>query len=179
MNGHWQERVHGGEAGTVSLQIQDLRLTDSAITTEAISSGEGSITLKADKLVLLDQGQITTSVQGGLEKGGNIIINHPIFIVLHQGQVKAQADEGQGGNIRLEANQFIASPKSLISASSRLRIDGQVVIAAPNENISGSLFGLTKQLKEAMQLKRPCGAMSFEEFLQRSSFQVFRTHGSR
>jgi hypothetical protein len=178
VNGHWQERVHGGETGTMSLHTQNLRVTDSAITTEAISAGGGSINLKADKLVLLDRGQLTTSVQGGLEKGGNIVINHPTFIVLNQGQVKAQADEGQGGNIRIEANQFIASPKSLISASSRLGIDGQVVISAPNENISGSLFGLTNQLKEAVMSKQPCGATSFEEFLQRSHFYVFRLAGS-
>jgi hypothetical protein len=178
VDGHWQERVHGGETGTVTLQTQDLHLTDSAITTEAISAGGGSINLKADKLVLLDRGQITTSVTGGLEKGGNIVINHPTFVVLNQGQVKAQADEGQGGNIRIEANQFIASPKSLVSASSRLGINGLVVISAPNENISGSMFGLENQLKAAVLSKQPCGATSFEEFLHRSHFYVFRLAGS-
>ncbi|OQW91876.1 MAG: hypothetical protein BWK78_03310, partial [Thiotrichaceae bacterium IS1] len=39
INGHWQARVHGGETGTITLQTQDLRVTDSAITTAAISSG--------------------------------------------------------------------------------------------------------------------------------------------
>ncbi len=178
VNGHWQERIHGGETGAVTLQTQDLRLTHSAITTEAMSAGGGSINLKADKLVLLDHGQITTSVQGGLEKGGNIVIDHPTFIVLNQGQVRAQADEGQGGNILIEANQLIASPKSLISASSRLGIDGQVVIKAPNEKISGSLQGLMNRLKEVVKLKRPCGSMSFEEFLNRNTFHIFRLAGS-
>ncbi len=52
-----------------------------------------------------------------------------------------------------------------------------MIISAPNENVSGSLFGLNKQLKEVVRLKHPCGVTSFEEFLQRSSFHVFRIAG--
>jgi filamentous hemagglutinin family protein len=179
INGHWQERVHGGETGTISLQTQDLRVTNSAITTEAISAGGGSINLKTDKLVLLDRGQITTSVQGGLEKGGNIVINHPTFMVLNQGQVKAQADEGQGGNIHIVAQQFLKTPQSLISASSRVGLDGKVQIDSPYQNIGDSLVASPKEFIDVSGLlPRLCERMSFEEFLNRSTFYVYPIAGS-
>ncbi len=179
INGHWQERIHGGETGSISLQAQELRLTHSAITTEAVSAGGGSLMLNVGELTILEHSQITTSVQGGLEKGGDILIGHPNFMVLNQSQIRAQADEGQGGNIRLVAEQYIPSANSLVTASSRLGIDGQIDIDSPDIKISAGLLGLNNQLKTSHYLlKSSCGFKSWEDFINRNTFFVHFLTGS-
>jgi hypothetical protein len=47
--------------------------------------------------------------------------------------------EGQGGNIQIVSNVFLADPSSVIDASSALGIDGTVDIRAPITEISGTL----------------------------------------
>ncbi|MEZ5673307.1 MAG: hypothetical protein R3E08_13390 [Thiotrichaceae bacterium] len=55
------------------------------------------------------------------------------FMVLNQSIVQAQADAGEGGNIRINAANYIKSSDSLVSASSRLGINGQVLIRSPGK----------------------------------------------
>jgi large exoprotein involved in heme utilization and adhesion len=59
--------------------------------------------------------------------------------VLDDSRVVANARRGAGGNITLSARRFIASPTTLISASSELGIDGQVTIDAPEIDLAGGL----------------------------------------
>jgi hypothetical protein len=171
---------HGvGDAGDILIQADRIRLEGGSLTTETKGGGGGGgIEIHLPGLLYLVEGKITTSVGTGKGRGGDVTIDHPSFSVLTHSQIKAQADEGHGGNIQIVADQFVASSDSLISASAKRGIDGQVIISAPNENISGGLLGLSSQLKEVIMLKQPCGNMSFEEFLQRSSFHVFRLAGS-
>jgi hypothetical protein len=150
-----------GDAGDILIHAQEIHLKDGALTTETTGGGGGgNIEIRLPNLLYLVDGKMTTSVGTGKGKGGDVIIDHPQFVVLNQSQIKAQADEGQGGNIRIIAEQFIASTDSLVSASSRLGIDGQVVISAPNENSGNKLFlVLPDQLKRTEEpLKKPCGA---------------------
>jgi hypothetical protein len=72
----------------------------------------------------LREGQITTSVHGGTGDGGNITFENPVFVVMNNGKIIAQADEGQGGDIYIKSGHFVISQNSLVSASSRLGIDG-------------------------------------------------------
>jgi len=91
--------------------------------------------------------------------------------VLDKGQIKAQADAGHGGNIHIVAQQFLKTPDSLISASSRLGLDGQVLIDSPAETISGSLLVLGTTFTDVSSLLPGfCTELSFEEFINRSSF---------
>ncbi|HIE02106.1 MAG TPA: hypothetical protein EYP59_17785 [Thiotrichaceae bacterium] len=96
---------------------------------------------------------ITTRVNGGTGDGGNINISHPQFTILNKGQMKAQADAGQGGNICIVAKQFIKSPESLISASSKLGLDGEININSPTVDMKAFLVVLPGGFVEA-QLRK-------------------------
>jgi len=98
---------------------------------------------------------------------------------MNQGQIIAQADEGHGGNIHIVAENFLKTPDSLVSASSRVGLDGQVVIDSPAEKVSGSLLALATTFTEVSHLlPRLCTALSFEEFIHRSRFLVNPIAGS-
>jgi hypothetical protein len=169
-----------GEAGEIRLQANTLQLTDGGnISTSAERAGGGDIHLTVANLLYLRQGQITTSVAGGIGSGGDINIDHPQFVVMNHGRIVAQADAGHGGNIHIIAQQFLNTPDSLVSASSRLGIDGQVRIESPDQTIGNSLLGSSnKFINISGLLPRLCENMSFEEFLNRSTFYVYPLAGS-
>ena len=158
-----------GNAGGIMIQANTIKLADNGnISTSAEHATGGNITILVPNLLFLSKGQITTSVLGGTGKGGDIIIEDPTFVVvLNQGKIKAQADEGQGGNIRIVANQFIKSPESLISASSKLGVDGKVEVESPEMNLDEFLVVLPKGFSEA-QLKQ----CSIQEVENSSTFKV-------
>ncbi len=135
-----------GDAGDIALHANDIRLTQGTITTETFGGGGGgNISINTPGLLYLRDASITTSVGTGQGQGGEISIENPTFVTLNQGEIKAQANEGQGGNIRIVTDQYLKSTDSLISASSRLGIDGRVEITAPELNISESTFMVSGQ----------------------------------
>ena len=114
-------------------------MRNSSITTEAKQADGGNIHVHAGYMVELIDSKITASVGGGPETvGGNITID-PQYVILNDSQIIANAYEGKGGNIRIIADVFLASPDSIVDASSALGIDGTVDIRAPITNISGTL----------------------------------------
>ena len=71
----------------------------------------------------------------------------------------ADAREGAGGNIQIVADNFLASPDSVVDASSDLGIDGVVQIEAPDVDLAGGLVVLDARLLDAAaQLRGRCGA---------------------
>jgi len=167
-------RAYGpGDAGHINLQAQHLHLSQyGSISTAAIQADGGNIILNGlSGLLYLDNSEITTSVTTGPKGGGNIIIEQPQFTILNKGLIRTQADAGRGGNIHIVADQFLKTPDSLISASSRLGLDGQVIIDSPAETISGSLLVLGTTFTDVSGLLPGfCTALSFEEFINRSRF---------
>jgi large exoprotein involved in heme utilization and adhesion len=86
--------------------------------------------------------------------GGNITID-PQFVVLQNSQIVANAFQGRGGNIQIQAQQvFLADPTSLVSASSALGINGQVNIQAPVTSISGAVDPLPQAFAQGAELLR-------------------------
>jgi hypothetical protein len=63
---------------------------------------------------------------------------------------------GQGGNINIAAQQLLKSTNSLVSASSRLGIDGNVQINSPIENVSGALLNLYRDFMHEVQIRDNC-----------------------
>ena len=108
-------------------------------------------------MVHLKDSEITASVGGGAStSGGNISID-PQFVVLDHSKIIANAHEGQGGNIQIVSNVFLADPFSVVDASSALGIDGTVDIRAPITEISGTLVPLAEDFVSAFELLRePC-----------------------
>jgi filamentous hemagglutinin family protein len=132
--------VGPGYAGNIGINAGDtLLMKNSSITTEATQSDGGNIHITAGYKVELVDSKITASVGGGPDTvGGNITID-PQYVILNDSQIIANAYEGKGGNIRIIADVFLASPESIVDASSALGIDGTVDIRAPITSISGTL----------------------------------------
>jgi filamentous hemagglutinin family protein len=173
-------RATGGDAGEITITANTLHLTDRGnITTSSEHAGGGDIHLTIANQLYLRQGQITTSVAGGIGDGGNITLDHPLFVVMNHGKIVAQADAGHGGNIHIVAQQFLNTPDSFISASSRLGLDGQVLIESPDQSIGDSLLGSPTELTDLTGfLPRFCETLNFEEFVNRSTFYIYPIAGS-
>ena len=151
-----------GNAGNIAIRSGSaLRLLDGAsVTTEARSADGGDIDIQAGTLVYLRDSQITTSVGTGFGNGGNIRID-PQFVVLDAGRIIANAYGGNGGNISIAAQNYLASPDSLVEASSQLGIAGVVQITAHNANAGVGLVVLpSNYLNAANLLRDPCGMRS-------------------
>jgi hypothetical protein len=144
-----------GNAGDIGINAGGtLLMKNSSITTEATQADGGNIHIKAGHMVELIDSNITTSVGDGPETvGGNITID-PRYVILNDSQIIANAYEGRGGNIRIVADVFLASPESVVDASSALGIDGTVDIQAPITSISGAVAPMQGNFLSAAALLR-------------------------
>jgi filamentous hemagglutinin family protein len=128
------ESTDTGDAGSIRIKAGRIESERSSITTAATQADGGDIQLAVGQLVYLLDSEITATVKGGEGRGGNITID-PEFVILNDSNVTADAFGGPGGNIRIVADQFLASPDSAVTASSELGIDGEVVINAPATDV--------------------------------------------
>jgi filamentous hemagglutinin family protein len=145
-----------GDAGNVILILGDTFVsTNGSVVTRATQADGGNIQITAPTMVRLRDSALTAKVGGGATTvGGNITID-PQFVVLQNSQIVANAFEGQGGNIRIQAQQvFLADPASQVSASSALGIDGVVNIQAPVTSISGAVAPLPQEFAPVAALLR-------------------------
>ena len=141
-----------GFAGNVAIDAGNtFEMSGSSITTQAKTSDGGNIQIQAEKLIYLDQSEVTTSVESGTGGGGNIDID-PDFVILKQSNILANAFGGPGGNINIVAGNFIATPDSVVDASSALGIDGTVNISSPDETVSEDLAVLPKNYLDVTSL---------------------------
>jgi hypothetical protein len=125
-----------GNAGRLRLLATERFQSDrSVLTTEAIQADGGNIQLMAGSLVQLIDSQLTATSRSGVGQEGNIVLNAP-FVVLDRSQIRTQAFGGPGGNIRIGAEVFLASPESVVSASSTLELSAAVT------NLTGTLAPL-------------------------------------
>ena len=111
------------------------------ITTQAILSDGGNITILARDLICLNHSQITTAVGTGFGNGGNISID-PTFLVLNASSIIADAFGGNGGNINIVADNIFLSFDSVVSASSKLGVSGTIRFSSPVIDVSGKLASL-------------------------------------
>jgi large exoprotein involved in heme utilization and adhesion len=141
-----------GDAGAIRLQIgETFRSDNSRVATASTRAGGGRIELRAGRLVQLFDSELTTSVRGGGGDAGNLTLTAP-FVIAEGSQIIANAFEGQGGNILINAGVFLADPASLVSASSALGIQGTVNIQAPVTSLSGTLAPLPQAFVSAEAL---------------------------
>jgi hypothetical protein len=132
-----------GDAGRLTLTATErFRSDQSTVTTAANQASGGNIELSAGSRVQLRDTTLTASIRGGPETvGGDIAVGAPL-VIIEGSQVLANAVEGQGGNIRLGAEVFLADPASLVDASSALGIQGTVNIQAPVTSLSEAVAPL-------------------------------------
>jgi filamentous hemagglutinin family protein len=152
------ESKGAGNAGNIGITVADtFAARNSAVSTEAAVADGGNIRIDANRMVHLVDSTISTSVGGGAATvGGNITID-PDFVILKNSRITANAYEGAGGNIRIDAGIFLEDPGSTVDASSALGINGTVDIRALITNISGVITPLPKNFVSAEKLlKEPC-----------------------
>ncbi len=163
-----------GNAGNILINAgQTFLATNSsdAVTTFADASSGGNITLIATDTVRLTNSRINASVADGSGKGGNISID-PQHVILQNGQILAQAADGQGGAITITTNLFLQDPTSRVNADATpgSGVNGTVTIQSPNSPASGRIQPLGNQPLEATSLlNQRCAALDGGQF---SSFTV-------
>ncbi|MCP4352667.1 MAG: filamentous hemagglutinin N-terminal domain-containing protein [Desulfobacterales bacterium] len=152
-------------AGGSSLNTE---AADTKVLEETEDRKNGRITVNAGNLLHLSDSRIATSVKGGLGNGGDMDIRisnadtaNSGFVILNNSQIRANAYEGQGGNIHVVSDQFIQSSDSIMSASSQLGIDGSIEIEAPDEDATSGLAVLPESYLDVSRwMKKPCAAKS-------------------
>jgi filamentous hemagglutinin family protein len=158
-SGSASSAADAGDAGSLviatSKQIQ--MSNNSALTTESTNAGGGGIQVNTGGSLRLQNSQITTSVAGGVGQGGNINIGDPVFVILENSHVQANAHGGPGGNITLVADKILRSGPSVIEASSALSTPGDVDVQAVEVD-AGSLQAAAeaKPLDAAQWQEVPC-----------------------
>ncbi|MFL5285289.1 MAG: filamentous hemagglutinin N-terminal domain-containing protein [Rhodopila sp.] len=165
------------DAGSMAVSAPRLSLRDGAsISTQAQEASGGNIIISLRDLLYLQRSSITTSVNGALGNGGNIIID-PRFVVLNQSVIRANAVGGSGGNIRIRADQLVQSADSEITATSQLGLSGEIAIAGQPVNLTSSLVVLASELRAAAALlHESCAAQGARP---RSSLVVAGRGGQR
>ena len=166
----WQPQFRSGDAGVVNIATGSLHLNQGTITTESVSSGGGQIQINAAKNIVLHQGAISSSVQQDSGNGGNLQL-HSEVLALKASQITARAFEGAGGSIQLHSHHLLQSPDSLIDASSKLGMDGQVIVTSPAQDVSNRLFIVQEKFLSTDELA-PADCVSPE---QRQHFSRFNT----
>lgn len=147
-----------GRGGSISIDAGEQFIADrGTVATSTTQSDGGDITINAGTLLVLDNSAVTTSVAGGDGNGGNIQID-PVFVILFDSRIIANAIRGAGGNILIVATHFLADADSLVQASSKLGIDGSVQIESPEGEVASDLAVLPSELLNAAeQLAQQCG----------------------
>ena len=151
------ENTGPGAAGSVSLHASDeLRIEHGDVVTRAATGLGGDVGLRAGSLLVLRSATVTSSVAGGEGSGGNITLASPT-ITTSDAAIRAQADAGSGGDIRIEGDTLLLSSDSVFDASSRLGVDGRVVVSSPAEDLSNELVPVGTEFVEAADLlQRGC-----------------------
>ncbi|OQX05218.1 MAG: hypothetical protein BWK80_52515, partial [Desulfobacteraceae bacterium IS3] len=157
------ESMSKGNAGNIDISVSNSFTADTAsVKTGTEESDGGDIRINASDLLYLNNSTVSTSVKGGDGNGGNITVD-PNFVVMNHSEIRADAYGGDGGDVNISAGHFISSADSKVSASSELGIDGNILIEAPDADISSGLTVLPgNPLDAGKWAKTPCAERSGE-----------------
>jgi filamentous hemagglutinin family protein len=146
-----------GLGGNIRVVVTDtFRSIDSALSADATEAGGGNINLEGGRIVDLIDSGITTSVSVGQGRGGNIAIDSR-FVIIDPSHIQSNAIGGPGGTITIVAKGLIRTPDSVIETRSQQNIDGQVLITAPDTDLSRSLTPLPAEFEDpGSRLRPPC-----------------------
>ncbi|GAM09457.1 hemagglutination activity domain protein [Geobacter sp. OR-1] len=164
-----------GRAGDINIVAgSQVTMDNSSITTATVNADGGNIFIDP-RLVDLRNSRITTSVNGGTGNGGNIDLAAR-NLVLDQSSIIANAEGGNGGNINLDTPSLIKSQTgSVISASSRLGLQGTILISSPIADLGATLADMPDTIIDISSLAPKRCASRDEEI---SSFTVQESAGA-
>jgi large exoprotein involved in heme utilization and adhesion len=163
-----------GAAGNVELSGGVLEMTAGAtLSSNAELSSGGEIDLQFTKQIRLVDSIVSAAAFGVTPDadGGNVTID-PEFFILNRSDVLANANAGNGGNIFIRADYLFVDAESLIDASSRTGVDGQVQLESPNDLTNTVAEIETPSFEGAELVRNACAARALQE---RSSMVVRRS----
>ncbi|MGE0276423.1 MAG: filamentous hemagglutinin N-terminal domain-containing protein [Nitrospiraceae bacterium] len=170
---HITAESHGAkDAGKIHLIAgNNISVTDSTISTEALKASGGDIKLTAPNSVMLRDSTLTASVAGGNETTGGKIDIDPQYVVIQNSQVLAKAADGSGGRIAIEASKAVLiDPGSSLDATSSKGVNGQILIQSPIQQLAGAIAPLPQAFVVAANLYgQRCAAQKggqFSSFVQ-------------
>ncbi|MEF8715242.1 MAG: filamentous hemagglutinin N-terminal domain-containing protein [Accumulibacter sp.] len=157
---------------------QRLSLDTAGITTRAYQGNGGSIDITGGQgMILLDNSQISTSVQGAAGNGGDIHLQaHTLIMNTGFIQANTAARNASGGHVQIDVQALVPSGDTLfiggqapytfqpgvfsfnvIQAAAPTGVSGVVQISTPLLDISGALTGFNVQLLDSGGLgHHPC-----------------------
>ena len=162
----------GGNAGNVNIDAATLYVNNGSIQAKASAGNQGNVNVLSRDLLLLRQGSTLTTDAIGTATGGNITLSSPLVVGLENSDISANAVEGNGGNIQLMTQGLVGlafrdrlTPKSDITASSELGVNGTVKIESPNTDADSGLVQLPDNLEDTSnQVVAGCAAQSGNQF---------------
>lgn len=124
-------------AGEINV-ISPLLIVDSIarITGETASGEGGNILLRSQNIQLRRNSAVTTTA-GGSEKGGNIMIDSDLLVVIEGSDITANALKGPGGKVEVTTQGLFRTPDSQITATGGTpQLSGVVEINSPDIDLS-------------------------------------------
>jgi len=118
-----------GDSGSLNLQVKNLEIrNDGQITVSSSLTGDaGSLTITGDRL-RLDRGSIVADTASG--RGGNIAVQVNTLQMLDGSSIATNAVRSDGGNIRFDLSSLAALQNSDITANAQAGRGGRVEIQA-------------------------------------------------
>jgi filamentous hemagglutinin family protein len=144
-----------GYAGTIDITAENMSVTDNGgVTTVAYLAAGGSVNLNIEDTLYVNEGEISSAATGVTEgdSGGDVTID-PRFVILDNARIFANANAGDGGNILISGQYLFTSADSVLDASSKKGIDGQVVLDSPN-TVTSAVDAIAPPDFEAPELLR-------------------------
>jgi len=154
------DEYYAGDAGAINIYANNtIKLeNDSNLSTSSRFAGGGQIDIKSKELIYLTDSTINTSVSQGWGSGGDILLATQLLFTTRS-TIEAKAENGPGGNILIQTQQFLDASNNLITATSRLGIDGRVDIVQPTSDISMDVSQLPDHFLDASaKLEDVCSA---------------------
>lgn len=105
-------------ASNISLDVVNMQMNDSEVTTSAFNANGGAISVSSDQLIFLKDSLVTTSVFGS-GNGGDITIDAPIML-MDNGFIQANtAGVGSsGGDINMQADAVVPTTGDVLVGGS-------------------------------------------------------------
>ena len=163
--------VDSGNAGSIELVANRLDVSgDSSIETKSEESAGGSIDIRVRDFIGITDSAIKTDSKGASQEnpGGDIFID-PELLLLKNAIINANANGGNGGNIQIIADNILQDPNTLITASSKKGIDGDISIDGVTNEVS-TLAALDLPYDDVSKmLSKQCNISALKD---RSSFVI-------
>ncbi|WNZ44532.1 filamentous hemagglutinin N-terminal domain-containing protein [Leptolyngbya boryana CZ1] len=165
-----------GRAGMLQIDANRLRIHDGGrINALAVSGDGGSITIRAQQVLMNNRAQIAATALGTNNQGngGNITLDSDLIFGVNNSDILASASNGNGGNITITTQGIIGlkyrdrtTPENDITASSNFGVNGSVQINNAGVDPNSSVVILPTTLNDASQkIAKGCAATQGSSFV--------------